>query len=258
MTLRALVAGVALTFVATPLFGVGTSPLIPGLRSSGTIVVQATVQGSPVNVDGNVALYHKGPLYRLDLLSLAGSDASASALATTMIGPGGASVVYNGATGETIVWSATTRSYYVLAPAQASGTNAAASGATPAPSDPLSALARIAQALQNAQSASIQLVGHRTVNGHPATDVDVILRRQLPGKPPEDYRAQVALADDLGDFPLQIAFSSNPGSPSTVGGSFKLDLTTIQREVPDDRTFAVPQGYTRATALSGVLSHGRR
>ncbi len=38
------------------------------------------------------------------------------------------------------------------------------------------------------------------------------MKRQLPGKPLEDYHAQLALADDLGDFPVQIAFASVPAT----------------------------------------------
>jgi hypothetical protein len=251
------ILAVACAFAATALLGAATPSASPGLRSSGTLVVQANVQGSPINIGGNVALYHKGALYRLDLLSLGfpGTDPGLSAIASTLIAPGGVSLVYDGATGATVAWSNGNRTYYEIAPARApTGGAAPAPASQPAPSDPLAALARVASTLQNVQTATISLTGHRTINGHPTTDVDVVVKRQLPGKPAEDYHAQVALADDLADFPVQIAFSSTPASPSSVGGSFKLDLTSVERTVPDDAAFTIPRGYTRATSLSGVLS----
>jgi hypothetical protein len=105
------------------------------------------------------------------------------------------------------------------------------------------------------QSATIQLVGHSTVNGHPATELDVQMKRQLPGKPPESYHAQLALADDLGGFPLQITLQSTPATPTAFGGTMKLDLTNVQPDDPDDALFRVPPGYTRVTSPSGVIGH---
>lgn len=259
MKLPTLAAAAALILAPSLGAAAPAAPPLPGFRSSGTLVVQANVQGSPISIGGNVALYHKGALYRLDLLSLGfpGTDPGISQLASTLIGPGGVSLLYDGTTGQTVAWSTTNRSYYELAPARRPGAAPAAAAPAPAaPSDPLSTLATVAKALQNVQTATLALTGHRTVNGHPTTDVDVVMKRQLPGKPAEDYHAQIALADDLNDFPVQVALQSTPATPQAFGGTLKLDLTTIQRDVPADSLFAVPQGFTRATSLSGVLGHG--
>ncbi len=256
---RRFAARAALLAAAMPLLA-ATTPM-PALRSSGTLVVQANVQGSPVNVGGNIALYHKGALYRLDLLTLGfpGTDPNLSALASSLIGPGGVSLLYNGDTGQTVAWSTANRTYYEIAAARAAGapaTKSAPATTSAAPSDPLSVLASVAQTLQNVQTASIMLTGHHVVNGHPSTQIDVLLKRQLPGKPLEDYHAQLALADDLCDFPVQLAVSSTPSSSSAFGGSMKLDLTSVQPGAPDDSMFIIPAGYTRASSLSGVLGHG--
>lgn len=258
MTLRTIAAAAALSLTATPLLGAAA---VPSLRSSGTLVVQANVQGQPLDIGGNVALYHKNDLYRLDVLSLGfpGTDKGLSALASTLIGPGGVTLVYDAANGAMTAWSATNRTYFPMSPPRAPQGGASAAPAVPSnasPRDPLSALASVAKALENVQTATIQLTGHRTVNGHPTTDVDVQMKRHLPGKSPEDYHAQVALADDLGDFPVQIAFESTPATKDAMGGKFRLDLTSIQPDTPDDNVFVVPQGYSRASSLSGVLGHG--
>jgi hypothetical protein len=254
MRFRTVAASAALLLAASPLLGAGA---IPGLRSSGTIVVVANVQGEPINVGGKVALYHKGSLYRLDLLSLGfpGVSGDLSQIAASLIGPGGVSLVYDGATGAVSAWSTTNHTFYSAAPSRP------APGAAPAPAgpaaegsgDPLAALANVAAALKDVQSANIQLTGHSTVNGHPTTDLDVQMKRQLPGKPLENYHVQLALADDLGDFPVQIAFQSIPATKSAFGGTMKLDLTTVQRDTPDDGIFAIPQGYTRVSTLGAVL-----
>ena len=251
MTLRTLAA--ATLALAAPSLA-GAAPAITGLRASGTIVVQANVQGQPLNVGGNVALYHKGSLYRLDVLSLGfpGASGDLSALAATLIGPGGVSLLYDGASGQLSAWSSGNKTYYAEAP-RATPATAPAPSALTAPGDPLAALTTVAAALRNVQSATIQLVGHSTVNGHPATNLDIQMKRQLPGKLPEDYHAQLALADDLNDFPLQITLQSVPATSDAFGGTMKLDLTGVQPDTPDDNLFAVPQGYTRVGSLAGVL-----
>jgi hypothetical protein len=257
MKLRTLAASAALVLTTPALLG--ATAAVPGLRSSGTLVVSANVSGEPINVGGNVALYHKGTLYRLDVLTLGfpGTSGGLSALASTLIGPGGVSVLYDGATGAATAWSNQNKTYYQMtAPrAAAPGAAAPAPSAPAAPNDPLASLASLATILHDVQNATIQLTGHKVVNGHPTTDIDVQLKRQMPGKPLEDYHAQVALADDLGDFPVQIAFASVPATKQAFGGTMKLDLTSIVRGDPDDAVFAVPTGYTRASSLSGVLGH---
>jgi hypothetical protein len=254
---RKLAASAALLLASSALIGATPPSAIPALRSSGTLVVQTNLQGSPINVGGRVALYHKGALYRLDVLSLGipGTSGDLSALAATLIGPGGVSMLYDGASGTLSAWSTANKTYYTETPQRGPGQAAPASapGAGAAAGDPLASLAGIAGALRNVQSATIQLVGHPMVNGHPTTSLDVQMRRQLPGKPLENYHAQLALADDLGDFPVQITVQSVPATPNDFGGTAKLDLTDIQRDDPADALFIVPTGYTRVSSLAGVL-----
>jgi hypothetical protein len=255
MSLRGLAAAATFAF-ALPLLGAGES--IPGLRANGTIVVQANLQGQPVNIGGTVALFHKNAVYRLDLLSLGfpGTNGDLSALASSLIAPGGITVVYDGTTGSTIAWSSANHSYYVVAaPRAAAATASPATVAAAAGGDPLSALAGVASALRDVQTATIQLLGHSVVNGHPTTGLDVQMKRQLPGKPAENYHAQLALADDLAGFPVQLTLQSVPATPSALGGTMKLDLTSVRPDNPDDAMFHVPAGYTRVDSPSGILGH---
>jgi hypothetical protein len=259
MRVRALIASTALLLAAP--FLLAADP-VPGLRADGTLVAQVNVSGQPLNVGGRIALYHRGPLYRLDLLSLGipGTSGDLSSLAASLIGPGGVSLVYDTASGTTTAWSDANRTFYTgtgsrsgTRPAGAPAGAAAATAASAAAGDPLASLANVAAILRDVQTASIQLVGHAAVNGHPATNLDVQVRRQLPGKPLEQYHAQIALADDLGDFPVQIVLQSTPATPSAMGGTAKLDLTSVRADTPDDAMFRVPPGYRRVDSLGGVL-----
>ncbi len=255
MSARAIAA---LATVALGLALLGAGPSIPGLRASGTVVVQANVQGQPLNIGGNVALYHKGTAYRLDLLSLGfpGASGDLGALASTLLGPGGVTVVYDGATGSVTAWSSANRTYYAAAPARSAPLPSPAMAAGASGGDPLSALAGVAVALRDVQNATIQLTGHSVVNGHPTTELDVQMKRQLPGKAPESYHAQLALADDLSGFPVQLTLQSSPSASTAFGGTMKLDLTSVQPDDPDDATFRIPPGFTRVPSLSGVLGRG--
>ncbi|MFN2459434.1 MAG: hypothetical protein ABR591_01880 [Candidatus Velthaea sp.] len=227
-----------------------------GFHAGGSIVVQANVSGSPLTIGGNVALYHRGNLYRLDLLSLAfpGTNSGLSAAAGALLAPGGATVIYDGASGAITAYSNANRTYYAEAPKAApAASRPTPSAAAPPATDPLETLAGIARQLRNVQRASIQLTGHGTANGHPVSNIDVLVRRQLPGKPLEDYHATLALADDLDGFPVQLLLSSTPPSPNSFGGSLRLDLTNVAREQPADAIFAIPAGFARVNSIADVL-----
>jgi hypothetical protein len=252
---RTVLAAALLAALTFPPASGRTESLATGFRSTGTLVVQATVSGSPLNVGGNIALYRRGSLYRLDLLSLGfpGTDSTTSAVAGTLLARGGATLIYNGATGAVTAYSNANRDYYEDAPKPAAPGPTAPPAPAPGAADPLAALAGIVRQLHDVQRASIQLTGHSTTNGHATDDLDVLVRRQRPGKALEDYHAQVALADDLDGFPVRILFSSTPAAPQDFGGSLRLDLTDIARETPDDAIFAVPSGYARVTSIGQVL-----
>ena len=261
MNLRALAASAALLFAAPPLLGATSS--IPGLRATGTLVVQANVQGSPVNVGGNVALYHKGSLYRLDVLSLGfpGTSGDLSALAATLIGPGGISALYDGATGALTAWSNGNRTYYTETPARPRGaapSAAAAAASAPAASgDPLAALARprdgAARRAERDDPARGAQHRERPSRDEPRPAAQAPAPGQAAGELPRAARARrrsqrVPRADHDADRARR--------RPNAFGGTAKLDLTSVQADNPDDGLFVVPQGYTRVDSIAGVLRRG--
>jgi hypothetical protein len=260
MRLAPLYAALLGGLIALPAVGRATPLDAGGFSSTGTLVVQATVSGSPFDVGGNIALFRRGSMYRLDLLSLGfpGTGAQISAAAGALIAPGGATLVYDGRTGVITAYSNANHVYYQDGPKQdaaklAAPRTPAAPPTAAGAADPLAALAGIVAQLRDVQRASIQLTGHSTTNGHPTDDLDVLVKRQRPGKALEDYHAQLELADDLDGFPVRILLSSTPPTPQDFGGSLRLDLTSVERATPDDRVFAIPPGYTRVASIGEVL-----
>jgi hypothetical protein len=256
---RAFGAALAAGWIAALPTAGDAQPRATGFQATGTLVAQATIAGSPLNVGGTIAVYRNGGFYRLDLLSLAfpGTDPTASAVAGALLAPGGATLIYNGATGAVSAYSNAHRVYYASAAAPTAGAGTpppalpAAGGA-----DPLGALAGIARQLHDVVRASILLTGHSVTNGHPTADLDVLVRRQRPGKALEDYHAQLALADDLDGFPVRILLSSTPATPQDFGGSLRLDLTTATAQTPALALFTIPPGYTRVSSLGEILQVG--
>jgi hypothetical protein len=248
-----LASALAIGIFTAPLVGAVPVSAAQGERASGTIVVQTQLQGADVTLGGNIALYRRGPLYRLDLLSLGvpGADPATSAMLGALLGPGGATIVYDGATGAISAYANGNRTYYTesRSPAGATAIPPSAGDAPRANGDPLAILAAIAKATATMQQASIILTGHAAVNGHPTSDLDVHLERRLPGKAAETYHAQFALADDLDGFPVKVTAESSGG----MTGKFQLNLTTIEAASPGDEIFAIPEGYTRVSNLGDVL-----
>ena len=230
-----------------------------GYVGKGQLVVQTAIAGvDKLTVGGDVALEERGSKIRLDVLSLAipGSDAVVSSLVgTQLFPPGGFTIVYDRTTSAYVVWSNARRAYY---------SSASAPGAARAPSPPplgqaigtagdLFAPLAFAKSFRNdsAFTATLSLVGHGSVNGHPATGIDYRYARTSNDGAKTDVHGRLQLADDLDEAPVEITASIT--SKTIPESSMRLDLTTLARRTPDDAEFDVPAGYTRATDLGTVL-----
>ncbi len=257
--MTALRSGLAAAILAVTLglaAPAAAAPAPAGIRSTGTLVVRAVVSGSPLNVGGTIALYRRGSSYRLDLLTLGfpGTDPTASVLAGALLAPGGATLLYDGTTGAITAYSTGNHVFFQQLPkAAATSARETAPAIAPPAKDPLALLALVSRQLHDVERAAIQLTGHSSINGHPTDDLDIMLRRRPAGRGVEDYHAQLSLAEDLDGFPVRIALTSTPPSTQDFGGSFRLDLTAIARDTPDEATFALPPGLTRVDSLGAVL-----
>jgi hypothetical protein len=252
---RHVLAAAAFAAIGAAPASAAPSPPAAGLHATGTLVVAATIAGAPVDVGGNVAMFRSGSMYRLDVLSLGfpGTDPTASAVAGALLPAGGATLIYNGATGAVSGYATGNRSYYESEPTTPGPPPPRATGDAIHATDPLAALATIVRQLHEVERAAILFTGHSTTNGHATDDLDITLRRHRPGKDVEDYHAQFALAEDLDGFPVRILASSAAPTPQGFGGSLRLDLTSVVSDTPPPGFFAVPPGYTRVTSLGALL-----
>ncbi len=224
-----------------------------GFVASGTIVVQAAFSGTPVTLGGPIAVERRNALYRFQLqsLQLPGMDATISAALGSVLNQGGATVVYDGATGTLRAWASGNGTYYLAEKPAAA--RPAREPTTAAPSDPLAFLGALTHASRGLQSASvgIDLTGHGMVNGHPASMMNVDVRRTPVGGSAEEVRGAFAFADDLDGIPLQAALQGISGS--LAGYAAKLDLTSVAATVPDSADFTPPSGYRRVQSLTEIL-----
>ena len=226
-----------------------------GLTSSGSIVIQAVFSGQKINLGSPIALFRAGSAYRLDVTQLApvGVDPTVSAFLASALPIHSFTFMYDGASGTTSAYSNDNHTYYQeskKAPSAVPTSTIATTG-----SDPLSTIAMYGRMLRDDKtfSATLDLAGHGTTNGHPATNVNLEFKQQKNAGASQDYRAHLALADDLDGFPVQIALDSVAAKASEFAGAVRLDLTNVQRSAPPSGSFAIPGGYTRVTSLQEIL-----
>ena len=233
-----------------------------GLTSSGSIVIQAVISGQKINVGSPIALYRAGSAYRLDVKQLTpvGVDATVGAFLATALPIHSFTFMYDGATGTTSAFSNDNHTYYQESKRATSAPTTPAPALTTSASDPLSMIAMYGRMLRDDKtfSATLNLAGHGTTNGHPATNVNLEFKQQKTGGALQDYRAHLALADDLDGFPVQIALDSVGVKASDLAGALRLDLTAVQRATPPSDTFTIPAGYARVNSLGEILKPASR
>jgi hypothetical protein len=231
-----------------------------GLVGRGTLVGRTALGGGSdtLTLGGSIAFEARGPLIRLDILSLGipGADPTLSALAQSFIAPGGYTVVYDRGTSAYVVWSKAKQTYY-----QNSVGNVGEKAPQPVPSaashtgvgesDLLGAFG-FAKSLKDLKNFTIQLglVGHSQVNGHAATGMDFLFSRQTTAGDPLNVHGRIQFADDLDGFPVQVNATVKTKS---FGLDAQLDLTQVEKRVPDAADFDIPPGFARAQELGGVL-----
>jgi hypothetical protein len=230
-----------------------------GFSARGNLVVTTEISGAKLHVGGNIALEERGSSVRLDVLSIGfpGTDPTLSALASSQLFPsGGYTVVLNRADRTYTVWSPSKRIYFTSQPgAQPPASNPAVAAATTVGSsnDMLHAFSA-ARPLRDYRvfSASLNLTGHGTTNGHPTTGLAFALKRQERTGSLMDVHGTLELADDLDEVPVQLTASVN-GAGGAPPSSLRLDLTSIDRDTPPDADFSVPANYTRAERVTDVF-----
>lgn len=248
-----LVAGGALATLASH----ATAASDPGgYVGRGKVVVQTAIAGiDKLTVGGEIAFEQRGPLARVDMLSLGlpGTDPTLSALlGTQLFPPGGFTVVYDRTTSTYVVWSNAKQTYFTSVPSSQAGPTpgpVARTPATPTDSSPFGFLKTFRD--DAAFSVTLSLAGHGPVNGHPATGIDYQLSRTTKPGDKSDLHGRIEFADDLDELPIEVTASVK--TKTIPASSLRLDLTSIAKQTPNEADFAVPQGYARASDLGSVL-----
>jgi hypothetical protein len=227
-----------------------------GYVGHGNVVLQTAIAGmEKLTVGGEIAFEQRGPLARVDVLSLGlpGTDPTLSALlGTQLFPPGGFTVVFDRTTSTYVVWSNTKHTYFTsVSSSQAAATPAPAAStpAKPTESSPFAFLKTVRD--DTSFSVTLSLAGHGPINGHPATGIDYQLNRTTKAGDKSNLHGRIEFADDLDELPIELTASVN--TRTIPQSSLRLDLTSIARETPNEADFAVPQGYARAGDLGSVL-----
>jgi hypothetical protein len=203
--------------------------------------------GSPIDLAARVTIAQRDLLARYDIAIDRGGSP---------IGPsGGVTLLLDRSTNTLTLRNDATKLYYVQ-----SLTPSLATSATPAPTAttsphvlpaPRSPLADLDQFVLN-----VQLTGHSTVIGLPATGIIATIDYRRTGSAaPAHARATVDLADDFAWFPLDAEATIDPGITG-ITATLHYAVDDFDRTVPPLSAFVVPAGYVKAATIFGVLSKG--
>jgi hypothetical protein len=200
--------------------------------------------GSPMDLAARVTIAKRGLFVRYDMAVERGGAPIAPA--------GGLTLLLDRSTNSVTVWSDATKLYYTqsLTP-----TNAPPSPA-PNASPSLPFISRSPLADLDLFTMNVQLNGHSTVVGLPATGFIMTIDFRRKGATATSHvRATVDLADDFASFPLDFDATIDPGMAG-VTGVLHYAVDDFVRAEPPLTEFAVPAGYAKAATIFGVLSKG--
>jgi hypothetical protein len=205
----------------------------------GSLSLKAEAPGKSAGVRAEIHVAHDNMLTRIDVLNVAMTADNGMGPVSRSMPIGALSVVIDQAKGLLTLWSSKRPVYYqVKLPFQRSVV-----GVT----NGLSALAHY-----DVVSASLNLVGHKVIDGHMASLLAFALKTKRRGGKLQSVVGHLALADDLSGMPLRADVAIGPGETKSV--KIQMDLSSISAGVPSAAEFAFPKGYTRTTQLGVILA----
>ncbi len=212
--------------------------------------------GNPMSLTANADAMGSKRRFRLDLLGVAltSRDPKMQAAATKYLPQGTITFVYD--SGTLMLWSDRKRVYYVSKGGlQAPRTRPTpAKSPSPAPASPFGGILTLTRSVTQYEmfSQSVNLVGHRPVNGHMSTVFHFEQHSKKRGETPLQMTGDIAFADDMSGIPVRLWTNMK----YIFDGSFKLDLTDVSTTPPDARVFSVPRGYRKVGSFVDVLRNG--
>ena len=231
-----------------------------GYTSKARIVLQVNISGQKVNIAGETASMVRGHIARTDLVRIAatGTDPSLSSLVGHLLPPGGYTMLVDRDSRTVTVWAPSKKTYTTIdlsKTAKATPSPSPSPSATPTNDDPFTMFDGL-KFLRDFSilSGTVELAGHSTVNGHPATGISAAVRAQLKkGGGTMKFNGRMDFAEDLNFFPVRL--SGTVDIASKITGKIQVDVTHVDRTVPAADLFAVPAGYEKVSDLSKVITN---
>ena len=244
---------IALLFTVVLAGSVAHAQEIPtGFTAQGSAVVQAVFAGIKINLGAEVGFENRGQQLRIDVsrLSVPGSDPTMNALIQQFLPQGSFTAVLDRASHTIVLWSTERRKYYTIS----STTATTASPATIMTSGSILQGLEFAKTLKDMALMDMQvnLSGHSTINGHPATVVHYSLREQKRGGALTATSGDFAFADDQQGLPVRV---TSVARGRNFTGSFRLDFRTLSAVPPDASAFTPPDGFTKASDPSEIFGN---
>ena len=227
-------------------------PSMPSFSATGTMNLKGqTPDGKSGTVQIQMRVAHRNLLTRVDVLRIvaAADDPNANTMMAQFIPKGTITVVVDQSKSLLTIWSSSHPYYYqsklaVPKPTQKNNGKSSSSSIWTAISNGLSSMTKY-----DSYSSSIDLTGHKTVNGHTASVFAFTHKSQKHGEPAQTSSGTFALADDLNGIPLHADVTATGGPVASVSA----DLTQVSTSAPPASTFAIPKGYKKTTQLMNVL-----
>lgn len=224
---------------------------MPSFSATGTMSVKGTApDGKSGGLQIDMRVQHRDRLTRIDVLHITSlsTDQNANPLLAQLLPKGTIGVVIDQSKSLMTIWSTAHSLYYQtkLALPKAVTKHASKSGTSiwTTISNGLTSMTQY-----DSYSSSMDLTGHKTVNGHMASVFAFSNKSQKHGQKPQSTTGTFALADDLHGIPLHVDVSASAGALASA----TADLTQVTTTPPATTAFAIPKGYKKTTQLMQVL-----
>ena len=223
------------------------SPVPPtGFSSRGHLTVNVPIQTSTIYAGARLAVSQRDQLTRIDLLSVDAAILPIRIPQLTFVIDRRANIV----TG----WNDSAHIYYTQSFLPSSLGGVSHSAPVPEASNRPSRLEHSPLANLDLLTFNMRLTGRTTVAGIPSSGLAFDAKIRQYGKIAISHVTGTAqLADDFAFFPTAIHARIQSGDlPRAAVFAYAVDA--FDRGAPPAETFAVPNGYSEATSMIGVLS----
>jgi hypothetical protein len=227
-----------------------------GFSAHVALSIQATGPKGQLALRGAAVCERRGGLVRFDLLTLALDGGNGGVSVPSLTPSGGYAVVYDTASMVYTVWSPSRRVYYTGKGKPPIANPAATPTPEPSPSPGSNVSSFLAKLKDLRQfSVSLSLAADKTpIGGHPTTNFDFKLVRQVTGGDPTNVTGRASFADDLGGIPLLFVLAASDGPGGAQTANLRAALSDVNQNTPPEPDFKPPAGFKKVDSLLDVIT----